>query len=104
MDAAMNGAVRWLILSVVLTGCSAKGAPPAASADDNNEKLMAVARVHGGAGPWAVAGYRMGAYALRTLGIERGSFDFEIVHFTPRQNTLALTTALPPPPARASAN
>lgn len=42
-----------------------------------------MASVHGGAGPWAVAGYRMGEFALRELGLPRGSFDLEVVHFTP---------------------
>lgn len=48
-------------------------------------KLAEVARIHGGAGPWAVAGYRMGEHALRVLGLERGSFDLEVVHHTPRE-------------------
>lgn len=48
-----------------------------------DEGLRAVASVHGGAGPWAVAGYRMGEFALRELGLPRGSFDLEVVHFTP---------------------
>jgi formylmethanofuran dehydrogenase subunit E len=47
--------------------------------------LSDVARIHGGAGPWAVSGYRMGAYAMHALGLERGSFDLEVVHFTPRE-------------------
>lgn len=55
-------------------------APPHPPADP---RLAEVARVHGGAGPWAVAGYRMGEHALRTLGLERGSFDLEVVHHTP---------------------
>jgi formylmethanofuran dehydrogenase subunit E len=44
-----------------------------------------VAHVHGGAGPWAVAGFRMGEYALAALGLPRGSFDLEITHFSPRE-------------------
>lgn len=43
-----------------------------------------MAAVHGGAGPWAVAGYRMGEFALKQLGLERGSFDLEIIHHTPQ--------------------
>lgn len=54
---------------------------PAPVADD--ARLAAVAAVHGGAGPWAVAGYRMGEFALARLGLARGSFDVEITHFTP---------------------
>ena len=49
-----------------------------------DERLRAVAAVDGGAGPWAVAGYRMGEFALGTLGLARGSFDLEVVHFTPQ--------------------
>lgn len=58
---------------------------PAAAGGDVEAKLAEVARAHGGAGPWAVAGYRMGAYALATLGLPRGSFDLEVVHYTPQE-------------------
>jgi len=45
--------------------------------------LERVAAIHGGTGPFAVAGYRMGERALRELGAERGSFDLEVVHESP---------------------
>jgi FmdE, Molybdenum formylmethanofuran dehydrogenase operon len=54
-----------------------------------DEQLIEVERIHGGAGPWAVAGYRMGAYALAKLGVPRGSFDLEIFHKSPRQVQLS---------------
>jgi formylmethanofuran dehydrogenase subunit E len=54
-----------------------------------DEQLREVERIHGGAGPWAVAGYRMGAYALAKLGVEHGSFDLEILHKSPRQVQLS---------------
>lgn len=54
-------------------------------ASEIDARLAEVARIHGGAGPWAVAGYRMGAYALTTLGLPRGSFDLEVVHYTPHE-------------------
>jgi formylmethanofuran dehydrogenase subunit E len=54
-------------------------APPAGSADP----LAEVARVHGGAGPWAVAGYRMGQAALQKLGLARQSFDLDVTHRGP---------------------
>ena len=61
-------------------------APPtpsgAASGDDALERVTVI---HGGAGPWVVAGYRMGAYALAKLGLERQSFDLEVVHRTPQE-------------------
>ncbi|WP_437660612.1 FmdE family protein [Sorangium sp. So ce1182] len=56
--------------------------PPSAEAQD--EELRAVAAIHGGAGPWAVAGYRMGRYALAKLGLPARSFDLEVVHHSPR--------------------
>jgi hypothetical protein len=56
-------------------------APPAPPAD--GDALAAVAFVHGGAGPWAVAGYRMGRAALARLGLTRQSFDLDVIHHTP---------------------
>lgn len=56
--------------------------PTAARAD---AVLAAVAAIHGGAGPWAVAGYRMGQHALARLGLAPGSFELEVVHATPRE-------------------
>ncbi|MBX3193068.1 MAG: hypothetical protein KF819_39150 [Labilithrix sp.] len=56
-------------------------APPAT----RSAPLDAVTLIHGGAGPWVVAGYRMGSFALTKLGLERGSFDLEVVHYTPKQ-------------------
>lgn len=47
--------------------------------------LERVAAVHGAAGPFAVAGYRMGERALKELGLPRGSFDLEVVHEAPPQ-------------------
>jgi hypothetical protein len=54
-----------------------------------DEQLGEVERIHGGAGPWAVAGYRMGAFALAKLGAPRGSFDLQIIHKSPRQVQLS---------------
>ncbi len=44
-----------------------------------------VSAIHGAAGPWALAGYRMGLRALKELGLKRGSFDLEVIHETPMQ-------------------
>jgi hypothetical protein len=60
----------------------AASAPGPASVDG---RLGEVAAIHGAAGPWAVAGYRMGKFALQKLGIERQSFDLEVVHRSPRE-------------------
>jgi formylmethanofuran dehydrogenase subunit E len=43
------------------------------------DDLDAVAAVHGEAGPWAVAGWRMAKYALKELGP-----DLEVKHESPR--------------------
>lgn len=84
---AMHVMLRATALAL-LVGCAAPppphdASPPASS--DVDAKLAEVARAHGGAGPWAVAGYRMGAHALTTLGLPRGSFDLEVVHYTPHE-------------------
>jgi len=64
--------------SLALLGCD-KGPDP------GEAELDRVAAVHGAPGPWAVAGYRMGQYALGKLGLERGSFDLGVSHRSPRQ-------------------
>jgi formylmethanofuran dehydrogenase subunit E len=88
-----------MVVLAALAGCAASPAPPAASAGtvaspsgslaaspaSPDDALDRVAAIHGGAGPWAVAGYRMGAYALARLGLERQSFDLEVVHHTPQK-------------------
>jgi formylmethanofuran dehydrogenase subunit E len=48
------------------------------------DPLVAVARAHGESGPWAVAGYRMGKFALTKLGIAPYSVDLEVTHRSPR--------------------
>jgi formylmethanofuran dehydrogenase subunit E len=58
-------------------------APPAA--EGSTGALARVAEIHGAAGPFAVAGYRIGERALRELGAARGSFDLEVKHETPPQ-------------------
>lgn len=53
--------------------------------DETDRALDEVAQVHGAPGPWAVAGYRMGQYAMGKLGLPRGSFGVEVVHKSPKQ-------------------
>jgi formylmethanofuran dehydrogenase subunit E len=47
--------------------------------------LDRVASIHGAAGVFAVAGYRMGERALHELGADRGSFALDVTHRTPLQ-------------------
>ena len=74
---------QWLVVGffAVMVGCAGSPMPPAAEADE----LSAVRTIHGGAGPWVVAGYRMGEYALHELGLPRGSFDVDVVHYSPAE-------------------
>jgi formylmethanofuran dehydrogenase subunit E len=51
--------------------------------DDANPALDRTSMIHGGAGPFAVAGYRMGEAALKKLNTRRGSFDLEVIHYAP---------------------
>ncbi|MBL8952927.1 MAG: formylmethanofuran dehydrogenase subunit E family protein [Myxococcaceae bacterium] len=44
-----------------------------------DEELDAVTAIHGGPGPWAVAGYRMAKYAMKELGD-----DVTVKHESPR--------------------
>lgn len=54
--------------------------------DENaNPVLDRTSAIHGGAGPFAVAGYRMGEAALKKLNLRRGSFDIEVIHHAPRE-------------------
>lgn len=73
---------RLLLLSpLLLASCASLPASPT----PEEAALARVASIHGGHGPWAVAGYRMGQYALQRLGLRPGSFDLEVVHHSPAQ-------------------
>jgi formylmethanofuran dehydrogenase subunit E len=85
--------MRWIPAIACLLPLSLACAIPAPAAEhptvhspnSDAEALAAVRGVHGGAGPWVVAGYRMGRYALAKLGLPRGSFDVEVTHHSPRE-------------------
>jgi formylmethanofuran dehydrogenase subunit E len=47
--------------------------------------LARVKEVHGAAGPWAVAGYRIGERALKELGLPRQSHALDVVHRCPAE-------------------
>ena len=68
----------------VFTGCQAAQAAPPARPSSFPSPLERVAAIHGGAGPWAVLGYRMGVYALAKLSLPPGSFDLDVKHESPR--------------------
>jgi hypothetical protein len=64
---------------------AARAGTSASTVEGVDAELAAIAQVHGGAGPWVVAGYRMGEFALKRLGLPRGSFDLEVIHHSPRE-------------------
>lgn len=79
-----------LLLSPLAFACQG---PPAPGAHGQGETttaaasagpLQKVASIHGGAGPWAVLGYRMGVFALEKLALKPGSFDLDVKHESPR--------------------
>ncbi|MBX6311955.1 MAG: hypothetical protein IRY99_03395 [Isosphaeraceae bacterium] len=49
------------------------------------ECLARVKEIHGAAGPWAVAGYRIGERALKELGLPRHSFSLLVIHRSPTE-------------------
>ncbi|MBX6312707.1 MAG: formylmethanofuran dehydrogenase subunit E family protein [Isosphaeraceae bacterium] len=57
----------------------------ASAGSSSAECLARVKEIHGAAGPWAVAGYRMGERALRELGLSKHAFTLEVVHRCPAQ-------------------
>ncbi len=59
--------------------------PEAAFGPAVAECLARVKDFHGAAGPWAVAGYRIGERALKELGLTRNSHKLEVVHCCPMQ-------------------
>ncbi len=80
----MTRAVCLALLATV--GCArAATTSSALTASPDDVALARVAAIHGGAGPWAVAGYRMGERALAALHLARGSFDVDVVHESPAE-------------------
>ncbi|MET0384607.1 MAG: FmdE family protein [Polyangiales bacterium] len=78
--------MRWLVMVCGLAlACSGGAAnqPGSTAQQADAAALASIRAVHGGAGPWVVAGFRMGRYALARLGLRQGSFDLEVVHHTP---------------------
>jgi len=73
-----------LLIPLLMLGCAASTPAQAPAAPGTPEAALShITTIHGGAGPWVVAGYRMGESALRTLGLPQGSFDLEVAHHAP---------------------
>ncbi len=67
---------------VLTLGLLSQHPPPTMQAE-----LAAVAAIHGEAGPWAVAGFRMGQFALKRLGLQAQSHDLRLLHKSPASPT-----------------
>jgi formylmethanofuran dehydrogenase subunit E len=63
--------------------------PTTPSPSSLDAQLAAVASIHGEAGPWAMAGYRMGLYALSKLGLSAHSHALKVVHRSPKSPQFA---------------
>jgi len=72
----MNPTRRLLLIT-------ATALPLRAHDDENPPPIARTTLIHGTAGPFPVAGYQMGDYALQKLGLERGSPDLEVTHHCP---------------------
>ncbi len=70
------------LLSLMVAACLALGDSPAPR-PEVAECLARVKAIHGGAGPWAVVGYRIGERARTELNLPRQSFAIKVVHSTP---------------------
>ena len=77
-----------LTLSLLLSQ-HGHAAPPAPSKAAPDAQLAAVAAIHGEAGPWAVAGFRMGQFALQKLGLSSQSHELRVLHRSPKMPQFA---------------
>lgn len=71
--------VRLALTLLVIAAATARGADEPLI----QQRLDRVRAIHGGTGPWAVAGYRIGERAMKDLGQPRHSFALRVVHRCP---------------------
>src|SRR5258706_14206880 len=81
-----------LLALALLAGCASTTAPPPVARDDGTAAMASQVRFvhgsppHGYPGPWALAGYRIGANALQRLHTTReGAWDLLGTHRSPRE-------------------
>lgn len=77
--------IIWLFLTTLVSAQHLEQHPAPAGAQTTNEILQKVAAVHGQAGPFAVAGHRMGERALRELDAHHGEFSLNVTHESPAE-------------------
>ncbi|HMB03411.1 MAG TPA: hypothetical protein VKP69_06675 [Isosphaeraceae bacterium] len=71
-----------MLAPLVLTSLLAFAEPPT-QGPTTSDCLARVRQIHGAAGPWAVAGYRIGERALAELELPRHSSSLLVVHRCP---------------------
>jgi formylmethanofuran dehydrogenase subunit E len=78
--------MRWFVAIFAIVAAAVASAQTIPSSPDKaavEECLAKVREYHGAAGPWAVAGYRIGQQAMRELGLPRHAFSMLVVHRCP---------------------
>jgi len=71
---------RIWVISLAVLGISLS---TLATASTTASAVALLKEYHGGAGPWAAAGYRMGERALKDFGEKKNSFAIDITHRSP---------------------
>ncbi len=74
-----------IVLGTCAIVCLAVSVSAQMTASLKDSVLEQIAFIHGGTGPFAVAGYRIGERALKELNLPRESFSLEVVHKTPEE-------------------
>ena len=74
-----------LLILAMLATLGLDNPPVPSPSSEVAECLARVKAIHGGAGPWAVVGYRIGERALRDLKLPRQSFSLLVVHRSPAE-------------------
>ena len=89
----------WTLAAVSCAPVNAPGRAPSAAAPSSvsaeDAELDRVAAIHGAPGPWAVAGYRMGRYALGKLGLAAGTVARWVLFQQPVKEACSTPTRLP---------
>jgi formylmethanofuran dehydrogenase subunit E len=78
-ERSVRTAVLGMCLGAVALGCAKAQAP------QTNAAIAEISFVHGGAEPFAVAGYRIGERGLKEFKLPRGSFLLEVAHNAPEE-------------------
>jgi formylmethanofuran dehydrogenase subunit E len=77
---------KFFLFILLLAGIGSLPTQAQSKTTESAEEIMrAVKTIHGGGGPFAILGYRMGQRALTELRATKGSFALEVVHRAPAE-------------------